>query len=182
MTSTDISAEGPTPTRMRQAMGRFATGVTVVTGADEAGPVGFTCQSFSSVSLDPPLVLFCADHRGSAWPRIRGAGRFCVNVLDERQADLCARFGSRSGLRYQGLNWELSRWDTPILPGVLLRVHSEVSEVHTAGDHDVVIGWVLDLETDSEQRPLLFYRGGFELDPQPDPTWIAEWATSDRWG
>src|SRR3546814_8349050 len=79
---------------MRRAMGIFASGVTVVTGLDDDGPVGFACQSFASVSLDPPLVLFCADHGGRSWPRIRATGRFSVNVLGEDQDELCGRFRS----------------------------------------------------------------------------------------
>ena len=182
MTPLETPTGTPTPGRMREAMGRFATGVTVVTGLDSGGPVGFTCQSFSSVSLDPPLVLFCADHRGSAWPRIRGAGRFCVNVLAEHQTELCWRFGSRRGERYEGLTWERSQWDTPALPGVLLRVHAGVETAHVSGDHDVVIGRVLELETDSEQRPLVFYRGNLQGDSRPDPSWIVDWRDGDRWG
>jgi 3-hydroxy-9,10-secoandrosta-1,3,5(10)-triene-9,17-dione monooxygenase reductase component len=82
-----------------EAMALWPTGVTVVTGYDD-GPVGFACQSFASVSLEPPLVLFCADHRGRAWPGIRRSGRFTVNVLGEEQDELCQRFGvSRMTLR-----------------------------------------------------------------------------------
>ncbi|MCZ2527554.1 flavin reductase family protein [Streptomyces sp. HB2AG] len=173
----------PTPARMRAVMGRFATGVTVVTGADGDGPVGFACQSFASVSLDPPLVLFCADHRGRAWPRIRAAGRFCVNVLAEHQGDVCARFGSGRGLKYEGLEWDVSRWGTPSLREVLMRVHAQVETVHTAGDHDVVIGRVLELEADGDGRPMLFYRGRFGLDEPgagtlPPPSW----GWGDHWG
>lgn len=171
----------PTPTRMRAAMGSFATGVTVVTGLDEAEPVGFACQSFASVSLTPPLVLFCADHRGRTWPRIRTSGRFAVNVLGEDQQDLCNRFGSSRGRRFEELDWESSPWRTPSLPDVLMRVHAEVVDVHVEGDHDVVIGRVLGLETPREGRPLLFYRGEFGVErpvaPAPYP-----WGFGDRWG
>src|SRR5512139_726188 len=82
------------PREFRRTMAEFASGVTVVTAGDDGEPVGFACQSFSSVSLEPPLVLFCADHQGRTWPRIRRAGRFCVNVLAEHQSELCERFGS----------------------------------------------------------------------------------------
>lgn len=140
-------------------MGTFPTGVTVVTGIDGDDAVGFTCQSFASVSLEPPLVLFCADHAGRAWPRIREAGRFCVNILSERQSELCGRFGSRHGRKYDGLEWSRSPWDTPALHDVLLRVHADVYDVHEAGDHDVVIGRVLDLDHGGEHRPLLYFRG-----------------------
>lgn len=156
----------PTPTAMRRAMGAFATGVTVVTGIDADEPVGFACQSFASVSLEPPLVLFCADHKGRAWPRIRRAGRFAVNVLAEDQTDLCARFGSSRGRKYDGLDWDLSPWGTPSLRGVLMRAHAEVHTVHTAGDHDVVVGRVLGLETGAGHRPMLFFRGQFGV-PEP---------------
>ncbi|MFC5819003.1 MULTISPECIES: flavin reductase family protein [Nonomuraea] len=153
----------PTTAEFRRAMGMFASGVTVVTGLDDGEPVGFTCQSFASVSLEPPLILFCADHRGRAWPRIRKSGRFCVNVLGEDQVELCGRFGSSTGGKFDGLGWDLSRWGVPALRDVLLRVHGEVRDVHVAGDHDVVIGLVRELEPVTEQQPMLFYRGRFGL-------------------
>ncbi|GAA0962601.1 flavin reductase family protein [Actinocorallia libanotica] len=166
----------PTPLEMRRAMGSFASGVTVVTGLHEGEPAGFACQSFASVSLEPPLVLFCADHKGRAWPRIRAAGRFTVNVLGEEQQDLCARFGSSRGAKYEGLDWEASRWGTPSLPGVLMRVHAEVHQVTAAGDHDVVIGRVLELETPGDGRPMIFFRGGFGVQDEQD------WRIPDVWG
>lgn len=186
LTAPEVSGDtAPTPQEMRRAMGTFATGVTVVTGLDENGPVGFACQSFASVSLEPPLVLFCADHRGRAWPRIRESGRFCVNVLAEDQTDVCGRFGSSRGKKYDGLDWDLSRWGTPSLRGVLMRAHAEVYEVHTAGDHDVVIGRVLGLETVTEQRPMLFFRGQFGIAEQPgvsDLVAPGPWGWGDHWG
>lgn len=159
-----LDADLPTPDEMRRAMGRFASGVTVVTGLDEDGPAGFACQSFASVSLEPPLILFCADHRGRTWPRLRETGWFTVNVLGAEQTDLCSRFGSSRGLKFDGLDWELSRWGTPSLPGVLMRVHASVEDVHVAGDHDVVIGRVAELECLGDENPMVFYRGGFGLD------------------
>ncbi|MGH3435493.1 MAG: flavin reductase family protein [Sciscionella sp.] len=185
MTSAEVlDVSEPTPIQMRAAMSRFASGVTVVTGVDGAEAVGFTCQSFASVSLDPPLVLFCADHSGRTWPKIRNTGRFCVNVLAEPQADLCGRFGSRWGLRYAGLPWQLSRWGTPELPDVLLRVHAEVHDVHSAGDHDVVIGRVLELDHSDDHRPMIFYRGGFGIEQERDAeaALAAGWGWGDRWG
>lgn len=151
----------PGPTRLRQALGTFATGVTVVTGLDGAGPVGFACQSFASVSLEPPLVLFCADHRGRSWARIRQAGRFGVNVLAEQQSDLCRRFGSPAGAKFTGLAWDLSDWGTPALRGVLARVHADIEAVHPSGDHDVVIGRVLAVERVCDRPPMLFFRSNY---------------------
>ncbi|MEN3538013.1 flavin reductase family protein [Microbispora sp. ZYX-F-249] len=175
----------PTPAEFRRALGMFASGVTVVTGLDDGEPVGFACQSFASVSLEPPMVLFCADHRGRAWPRIRRSGRFCVNVLGEEQVDLCGRFGSSKGAKFAGLDWDLSRWGTPSLRGVLLRVHGEVRDVHVAGDHDVVIGHVHELEpVVTEQRPMLFFRGRFGVDQDDPATALGPnlWGWGDHWG
>jgi len=174
-----------TPQEMRRVMGQFASGVTVVTGLDACGPVGFACQSFASVSLDPPLVLFCADHGGRSWPRIRETGRFSVNVLGEGQGELCARFGSSRGARFEGLDWETSAWGTPALRDVLTRVHCDVETVHVAGDHDIVVGRVLELEWVGAHSPMLFFRGGFGL-PQPVPAPVAglpprEWGWEDHW-
>ncbi|MEV0594657.1 flavin reductase family protein [Nonomuraea cavernae] len=176
----------PTPAEFRRAMGMFASGVTVISGLDGEEPVGFACQSFASVSLEPPLILFCADHNGRTWPRIRDSGRFCVNVLGEEQVDICGRFGSSKGRKYDGLDWDLSRWGTPALRDVLLRVHAEVHDVHVAGDHDVVIGRVVELEPVREQRPMLFFRGRFGVE-QPLPADQAPpgpnlWGWGDHWG
>jgi flavin reductase (DIM6/NTAB) family NADH-FMN oxidoreductase RutF len=176
---------------MRGALGLFASGVTVITGLDGGEPVGFACQAFASVSLDPPMIMFCADHGGRTWPRIRKSGRFTVNVLGEEQADLCARFGSRNGRKFEGLDWSPSRLGTPALRGVLLRVHAEVAAVHVAGDHDVVIGLVREIEHEpaghrEHRRPLVFYRGQFGLDA---PEEVAHsmlspglWGWADHWG
>ncbi|MQW75362.1 flavin reductase [Nocardioides sp. dk4132] len=157
----------PGSAEMRRVMGQFASGVTVVTAIDDGEPVGFVCQSFASVSLDPPLVLFCAALGGTTWPRIQRAGRFSVNVLAEEQQDLCARFGSRAGRRFEGLDWARSRWGTPSLPGVLARVHCEIDAVHRAGDHDVVIGAVDELEWVGHADPMVFFRGAFRTSAQP---------------
>jgi flavin reductase (DIM6/NTAB) family NADH-FMN oxidoreductase RutF len=156
---------------MRHALGHFATGVTIVSGYASGGePVGFACQSFASVSLHPPLVLFCADHRGRSWPRMRDDGRFTVNVLRDEQRDLIARFGSRAGRRFEGLEWFPSEHGGPSLPGALMRVHGVVDQVHVAGDHDVVVGRVLELEDGDPGRPMLFYRGRFTVTERRGPT------------
>lgn len=172
----DADPETVSPDRMRRAMSTFASGVTVVTGIDADGPVGFACQSFASVSLTPPLVLFCADHRGRAWPRIAPTGRFCVNVLAADQDDLCARFGSSRGAKFEGLAWGFSEHRTPTLPDVLARVHCAVETVTVAGDHDVVIGRVLGLDLPRDDSPMVFFRGRFGLESD------AMLAPVDVWG
>ena len=174
----------PSSTDMRRCMSAFATGVTVVSGMNAGNPVGFACQSFASVSLTPPLILFCADRRGRAWPLIRASGRFDVSVLGEDQSDICTRFGSRTGRKFAGLDWYESQQGTPVLPNVLMRVHCTVESVHVAGDHDVVIGRVVELSPGDEHRqPMLFFRGAFGVDstrshvPAPEP-----WGWGDHWG
>lgn len=173
---------GPTPVEMRRGMGSFASGVTVVTGIDDDEPIGFACQSFASVSLEPALVLFCADHRGRAWPRIRTSGRFTINVLGEHQTDLCDRFGSSRGQKFTGLDWSASAIGTPSLSGVLMRVHAEVHDVLVAGDHDVVVGRVLQLEIPTDEQPMLFFRGRFGVEDQHEYTAPDLWGWGDHWG
>lgn len=184
MTQAQQNAQ-PTPEQMRQVLGHFATGVTVVTGLDvDGGPVGFACQSFTSVSLEPPLVLFCADHRGRSWPRMRDSGTFCVNILRHAQQDIVDRFGSRTGARFEGLDWRPSPYGAPSLPDVLARVHGAIENVHVSGDHDVVVGRVVDLELVQPGRPLLFYRGRFavteRLRSSAQPEVTGGW--DDFWG
>ncbi|MDN3359036.1 flavin reductase family protein [Actinomadura sp. DC4] len=172
---------GPSPQEMRRAMGAFASGVTVVAGIDGGEPVGFACQSFASVSLEPPLILFCADHRGRSWPRIRPAGRFNVSVLAEGQDEVCTRFGSGQGRKFEDLAWHASPWGTPVIEGVLLRVECVVHDVHVAGDHDVVIGRVLAVDAPGEEaQPMIFFRGGFGLGPAVAAPEL--WGWGDHWG
>lgn len=160
----EASGSAPSPQAMREHLGFFATGVTVITADDGDGPVGFACQSFSSLSLDPPLVLFCADENSRSLPRILRAGHLCVNVLGDDQRELCSRFGSRHGAKFDGLDHDRSRYGAPALRDVLVRVHADVVDVHDGGDHSIVVGRVLDLEQLRTGRPLIFYRGGFSLD------------------
>jgi len=148
------------PTEMRRVLGHFASGVTIVAGFDAGEPVGFACQSFTSVSLDPPLVLFCPAHTSSTWPRIKTAGSFSVNVLAADQMDVCKQFASSGGNKFEGIAWRETKWG-PSIDGVLATVHCDIEQVHAAGDHDVVIGHVRELVTHREDGPLLFWRGEF---------------------
>jgi 3-hydroxy-9,10-secoandrosta-1,3,5(10)-triene-9,17-dione monooxygenase reductase component len=157
MTSVDHIVE---PGEMRRVMGHFASGVTIVTGIHEGQPVGFACQSFTSVSLDPPLVLFCPARTSTTWPLIQRTGSFSVNVLAEDQLDLCMRFAASGGDKFEGLAWHATAWG-PELDGVLATVHCDVEQVHPAGDHEVVIGQVRELVTHREVGPLLFFKGAF---------------------
>ena len=150
------------PAELRRVMGHFATGVTIVTGDDGGSPVGFACQSFTSVSLDPPLVLFCPSHSSRSWPRIREAGAFTVNVLAEDQLELCKAFATSGSDKFAGLAWSPTAWG-PAIDDVLATVHCEISQVVPAGDHDVVVGVVRQLVTHRDAPPLVFFRGQYGL-------------------
>jgi flavin reductase (DIM6/NTAB) family NADH-FMN oxidoreductase RutF len=152
------------PQEMRRVLGSFATGVTVVTGTAAGQPVGFACQSFASVSLEPPLVLFCPAHTSRSWPLIRESGSFCVNVLADDQEDLCARFATTGADKFADLAWHQTPWG-PSLDGVLSTVMCDIQDVHLAGDHDIVVGHVRELVLHRDDAaPLVFYRGTFGLE------------------
>lgn len=145
----------------RQVMGRFCTGVTIVTAVDAGEPVGFTVQSFTSVSLDPPLISFCPARTVNSWPRIRSAGAFCVNILSDDQEALCRTFASRGEDKFRGVGWRPApATGAPVLDGVIGWVEARVVAEHEAGDHLIVVGEVVDLGSFAG-KPLLFYRGGF---------------------
>jgi 3-hydroxy-9,10-secoandrosta-1,3,5(10)-triene-9,17-dione monooxygenase reductase component len=148
--------------RFRDVLGRFASGVTVVTAISGGEPVGMTCQSFSSVSLDPPLVLFIPARTSRAWPMMQRSGRFCVNFLAHDQADLSNAMASRVPDKFAGIAWEPSRvTGSPVLPGTLGHVDCTIHAVHEAGDHFVVIGRVVDLVDSDADAPLLYYQGKY---------------------
>lgn len=147
----------------RQVMGRFATGVVIVTAADGGERVGMTIQSFTSLSLEPPLVCFAPGKSSTTWTRIRNAGAFCVNILGEDQEALCRAFASSGGDKFEGVGFDESpSTGSPILHGALAWVDCVIDVVHDAGDHDLCIGRVNALGvTESTAGPLLYYRSGF---------------------
>lgn len=159
----DAPLEAAAARRFRDVLGQFASGVTVVTAMSGDEPVGMTCQSFSSVSLDPPLVMFVPSKTSRAWPLIQRAGHFCVNVLGAEQADLSNTMASRGTDKFAGVAWTPApRTGSPVLSGTLAHVDCTIHAVHEAGDHYVVIGRALDLRLgDQDLDPLLFFRGQY---------------------
>lgn len=160
----DLEASGaPTfeEAHFRQVLGHFATGITVITTIDDAGPVGFTCQSFMSLSMDPPLVVFSPSRSSSTWPRIEKTEKFCVNILSERQEDICRVFATKSQDKFAGVGWRAGRTGAPILHDVLGWIEARIDAVHDGGDHLLVAGRVIDLGMGEPGHPLLFYRGGY---------------------
>ena len=146
--------------RFREVLGHFGTGVTVVTTAGPDGPAGFTAQSFLSLSLDPPLVAVCPSAASSTLPRIREAGSFCVNILSSEQEALSRAFAGKAANKFEGVGWHRGGTGAPILSDVLSWIECTVEAEHEAGDHVILVGRVVDLDT-GDGRPLLFYRGGY---------------------
>lgn len=165
MASTDpADATALEAARFRQVLGHFPTGVAVITASAGSGPVGLAVGSFTSVSLRPALVAFCAAHSSTSWPHVREAGRFCVNVLAEDQEDVCRTFAvtAISGTdKFVGLGWEPSPSGPPRLHGALAWIDCDIEAVHEAGDHQICVGRVLDLDVGDGNGPLVFYRGGY---------------------
>ncbi len=162
--------------QFRNVLGQFCTGITVITAfGDDAAPIGFACQSFAALSLDPPLVLFCPTKASRSWAAIEKSGRFCVNILAEEQQQLCARFGSREPDKFAGTLWHTSELELPVLDDALATIQCTVDSVVDGGDHYIVIGrvQVLSESTDSG-RPLLFYRGQYTA-IEPEKTVPAPW-------
>ena len=148
--------------QFRQVLGHFCTGITVITAMEGDEPVGFTAQSFTSVSLDPPLVSVCPAKSSTTWPRVRAAGAFCVNILGGEQEAVSRAFAIRDGDKFHGLGWApSSATGSPVLDGVLGWVDCTLEVEHEAGDHLIAVARVVDLGISDEGRPLLFYRGGY---------------------
>ncbi len=159
--------EGPgrivDPHVLRDVLGHFASGVTVVTAVTDEEPIGFTCQSFSSLSLDPPLVAFAPARTSRTWARLRAIGRFCVNVLAEGQDDVSQNFARSAPDKFAGVPWTPSVHGAPVLEGIVAWIDGELWAEYDGGDHTIAVARVLDLGGYADRRPLLFHRGVYGL-------------------
>ena len=152
----------------RRILGRYPTGVCVVTTIDQGMPVGMVVGSFTSVSLAPPLVAFLPDRRSETWARIEKTGQFCVNVLSDRQRDVCQALTSKAADKFDTIEYRLSDHGLPIIDGIVAWIDCELHAVHEAGDHFIVVGAVRALAADQADDPLVFHRGGYaSVMPRP---------------
>lgn len=150
------------PQRYRQVLGQYPTGVCVVTARSTNGETaGMVVGSFSSVSLDPPLVAFFPDRKSSSWAKLRDCERFCVNILSADQEDVCRKLASRDPDKFAGVAHSTSARGNPILAGAVAWIECDRHAVTDAGDHEMVTGRVLELDVGSGGLPLLFFRGGY---------------------
>lgn len=145
---------------LRAGLGAFATGVTIITAFDADQPVGITVNSFASVSLEPPLILWSIARAASCAPAFAPGRPFCVHVLGAGQESLARRFARTGGDKFGDLEWTPSAYGAPLLPGCIAEFHCSVTACHAGGDHTIIIGRV-DAWLAREGKALLFHRGQF---------------------
>lgn len=153
------------PRLFRDVLGAWPTGVAVITAVGDDGErAGLVVGSFTSISLDPPLVGFFPDKRSSSWVQIAAIGRFCVNVLGEDQIDVCRRFAAKGSDKFADLAHGVSPSGQPLLDGALAWIDCRIERVEDIGDHWLVIGSVEALDRASPgpgTAPLVFFGGGY---------------------
>jgi flavin reductase (DIM6/NTAB) family NADH-FMN oxidoreductase RutF/DNA-binding IclR family transcriptional regulator len=146
----------------RTVLGQYPTGVCVVTAIHpETGPAGLVIGSFTSVSLDPPMVAFFPDKSSTSWPKVERAGAFCVNILGADQESVCRRFAAKGGDKFAGQAYRQAGTGSPILEGCVAWIDCDVAAIQEAGDHFIVLGRVRDLQLEQPRLPLLFFQGGY---------------------
>jgi len=153
----------------RKVLGRYPTGVTLVTGLDGTGdtdggsgaPLAMVIGSFVSVSMDPPLVGFLPGKSSYTWPRIEASGSFCVNVLSDEQAELSNGFFRKDGDPWEGTGWVPAASGSPLIPSCLASIDCSIHEVVDAGDHVFVMGRVEQVTSVEEGSPLVFLGGAY---------------------
>ena len=147
----------------RRALGHFASGVTVVTSRCEDGlQRGITVSAFSSLSLDPPLILICIDKKASLHDHLKEGRHFAVNILAEDQELVSRRFASKDADRFEGLGYREGDTGAALINGVLAAIECRITHEYPGGDHTIVVGEVIATHV-SEGRPLAYFRGGYVL-------------------
>ncbi len=154
----------PDPQLFRQALGHYASGITVIAGMDAQTPVGFTCQSFYSVSMEPPLVSFSVMRSSTSWPKIRETGAFSVSILSARQREVSNALARSGTDKWNGVAWDRTSSGNPIIAGSLTWLDCVLFEEYPAGDHNIVIGEVREmgqLDPDGDHEPLIYFKGRY---------------------
>lgn len=148
--------------RFRQVLGSYPTGVCVITASGSGdAPVGMVVGTFTSVSLDPPLVGFLPDKKSSSWPLIEAAGKFCVNILGSDQQDLCRKVSGKGPDKFSEVTWSSSPHGLPVLADTIATIECTLHSVTEAGDHWFVLGTVLAMDVSRDEDPMLFHKGRY---------------------
>jgi 4-nitrophenol 2-monooxygenase / 4-nitrocatechol 4-monooxygenase, reductase component len=147
--------------QLRQVMGHFATGVTIITTLTKAGQIqGLTANAFTSVSLEPPLLLIAVDKKAESYPAFEESRVFTVNILADGQEALSRRFAVSGGNKFEGVAYRIGANGAPILDGTLAYIECALYAAYDGGDHSIYLGEIQQAEI-TEGRPLVFYRGGY---------------------
>ncbi|MCP3821471.1 flavin reductase family protein [Streptomyces sp. A3M-1-3] len=145
----------------RDVLGRFGTGVVLVTAESDGGPVGMAVNSFTSVSLDPPLIAFCAALTSTTWPAIRATGGFAITILSDTQEEVCRAFSVRDTDRFAGRDWARTPAGRPTVVDGLGWLDCRIRTVQVEGDHELVIAEAEDWSVGADARPLIFHSGRY---------------------
>ena len=152
---------------IRNVMGHFATGVTVITTKDTTGkPFGLTVNSFTSLSLNPPLVVVCVDKTVDCYSCFDDSKVFAVNVLNEDQEELSRRFATKGIEKFEGIPWRMGENGSPLLDGVIGAIECKVAHSYEGGDHTIFLGEISSATANGD-RPLLFFKGNYHRLPLP---------------
>ena len=154
---------------LRRVMGHFATGVTVITTMDSSGsPFGLTANAFTSLSLDPPLVLVCIDKGVQCYPYFEESGLFAVNLLSENQEELSRRFATKGIEKFSGIQWRRGKQGVALLDGAIGHIECRIANRYDGGDHTIYVGEVVHTSA-SGGRPLIFFKGKYSRLPDGNP-------------
>lgn len=152
---------------LRRSFGHYPTGVAVITAAGPDGPAGMVVSSFTTVSLRPALVAFCAGHTSTTWPVIADARSCCINVVAASQAELCQKLVTKADPRFETIAWSAAPSGAPIVAGAVGWLDCHIVEVRRAGDHDLVLLEVLAHDAQPDLEPLLFHRSAYRTLASP---------------
>lgn len=146
----------------RASMGQFCSGVVIATGCLDGEPAGFAAQSFTSLSLDPPLVALCPGKTSTSWPKLRDSGSFCINILAKDQKSVCDVFAQTGIDKFTSFGWAPGVTGSPVLDEVIAYIDCDLEAEHDAGDHTIAVGRVRNIEIKNPSKaPLLFFRGSY---------------------
>jgi flavin reductase (DIM6/NTAB) family NADH-FMN oxidoreductase RutF len=149
------------PDDFRRVLSHFATGVTILTATDAEGrPTGLTVSAFCSVSLDPPQVLVCVDHKSQSYPALRDTGRFAVNILGADHEAVSRRFATTRLDKFDAVPYQLGALGVPLIDGALAQLECRTVSQHVEGDHTILVGRVEEARNGAGE-PLLYFRGKY---------------------